>query len=219
MDYQTESALERIQRFGIQSVSAIDLLAILIAENQEKTIEAENSARLWIQKNNIQKIMDLSLTELKELGLEDIFLAQKALAGLELGRRAGHAGTGPAQYIEEAEDVVKLFGYLKSEKKEHFCAVYLNSKNRVLCTRTIHIGTVNMSLAGPREIFREAIREGAASLIAVHNHPSGDPVPSIEDIHITKKLKESGSLLGIPMLDHIILGHQCYYSFQEKGSI
>ena len=76
-----------------------------------------------------------------------------------------------------------------------------------------------MSIASPRELFREAIREGAASLIAVHNHPSGDPSPSIEDIQITQKLKESGRLLGIPIIDHLILGQQCYYSFQEKGSI
>lgn len=219
MDHPTESALERIQRFGMQSVSAIDLLAILIAKDQEKITEAESLAREWIQKNHIQKIMDLSFAELAELGLKDTFLSRKALAGLELGRRAGHAGTGPAQYIEEPKDVVKLFDHLKNEKKEHFCAVYLNSKNRVLCTRTIHIGTVNMSIASPRELFREAIREGAASLIAVHNHPSGDPSPSIEDIQITQKLKESGRLLGIPIIDHLILGQQCYYSFQEKGSI
>ena len=217
MTSQTESPFERISRFGVRSVSAIDLLSLVLTQNSSSLSTTEHHARSWIQANGIFKIIELSPAELVELGIEDPFYALKVLSAFELGRRSTKAGAGPVEYIEGPTDVAKLFDYLVQEKKEHFCAAYLNSKNRVLCTRTIHIGTINTSLVGMREVFREAIKEGAASLIAVHNHPSGDPNPSAQDISITHKLKESGKLLGVPLLDHVIIGRQCYYSFQEKG--
>jgi DNA repair protein RadC len=87
----------------------------------------------------------------------------------------------------------------------------------VVSTVTVHIGTVNMSVVGPREVFREAVRENAAALVVAHNHPSGDPSPSPEDIAVTRKLVEVGEILDIPLLDHVIVGDEHYYSMREKG--
>jgi DNA repair protein RadC len=104
-----------------------------------------------------------------------------------------------------------------AEKREHFLAVLLDTKNRVLRTETISIGTLDSSLVHPREVYRVVVREGAACWIAVHNHPSGDPTPSPEDIAITKRLKDAGELLGVPLIDHLILGDGNYTSLRERG--
>ena len=106
---------------------------------------------------------------------------------------------------------------LRFLKQEHFLAIHLNTKNRVLAIETISIGTLDSSLVHPREVFRAAIKNSCASLILVHNHPSGEPYPSNEDLNITRRLKESGELLGIPVLDHIIIGGNKYISLREEG--
>ena len=102
-------------------------------------------------------------------------------------------------------------------EKEEFRAVFLDTRNRVIDTATISVGTLNSSIVHPREVFRAAIRAGSAGLILVHNHPSGDPSPSPEDLAITKRLARAGSMLGIEVLDHIIIGDNVYVSLREKG--
>jgi len=106
---------------------------------------------------------------------------------------------------------------LIAERREHFIAVLLDIKNRVLRTETISIGTLDSSLVHPREVYRVALREGAASWIAVHNHPSDDATPSPDDLAFTRRLKEVGQLLGIELLDHIIIGDGVFTSFRERG--
>jgi DNA repair protein RadC len=97
--------------------------------------------------------------------------------------------------------------------------VYLNAKNGILGTRTIHVGTATTSLVGVRDVYREAIREGATQIAVVHNHPSGDPTPSIEDIDVTDKLVEAGKLMDVHLIDHIIIGHHTFVSLKEKGYV
>ena len=116
-------------------------------------------------------------------------------------------------------DIVELFAYLKHEKKEHFCAVFLDAKNMVIRTATIHIGTQTSSIVAPADVFREALREGAVSVVVAHNHPSGDPTPSAEDIIVTDRLVELGRLLNIPVLDHVVIGERKSVSFRERGLI
>jgi DNA repair protein RadC len=101
--------------------------------------------------------------------------------------------------------------------QEHFVCLYLNTKNQVLHKRTIFIGSLNASIVHPREIFKEAFRRSAASIICLHNHPSGDPAPSKEDIEVTKRLVECGKIIGIDLLDHLIIGEHKYVSLKEKG--
>jgi DNA repair protein RadC len=101
--------------------------------------------------------------------------------------------------------------------QEHFVTLYLNTKNQVLHKKTVFIGSLNASIVHPREVYKEALRRSAASIICIHNHPSGDPSPSREDIEVTKRLNECGKILGIDLLDHLIIGENKFVSLKEKG--
>jgi len=113
--------------------------------------------------------------------------------------------------------VYELFRDLKCESKEHFMALHLDGKNRILCYELISLGSLNQSIVHPREVFKSALLSSAAALILIHNYPSGDPQPSSEDLSITRRLKEAGELLGVRILDHLIVGDGTYYSFADQG--
>jgi DNA repair protein RadC len=113
--------------------------------------------------------------------------------------------------------VYEMFSELIQETKEHFLALHLDGKNRIICLDRVSIGSLNQSIVHPREVFKSAVLSSASALILVHNHPTGDPSPSSEDIQITRRLREAGTLLGIAVLDHIIIGNGEYCSFVEKG--
>src|SRR5690606_23612398 len=106
---------------------------------------------------------------------------------------------------------------LKYLQKEHFIVLFLNTKNRVMGKETLSIGSLNASIVHPREVFRSAIQRSSASIICAHNHPSGDPGPSPEDIEVTRRLQEAGKLIGIELLDHLIIADQSYVSMKELG--
>lgn len=129
-------------------------------------------------------------------------------------------GEGRAEYsgeaISDARAVYALFSFLRQETKEHFIALHLDVKNRILCIDRVSIGTMTGSLIHPREVFKTALLSSAASLLLIHNHPSGDTNPSREDISITEKLKQAGEIMGIALLDHVIIGDG-YVSLKEKG--
>jgi DNA repair protein RadC len=113
--------------------------------------------------------------------------------------------------------VVRLFDFLSRETKEHFWAVHLDSKNRMLCLDQVSTGSLNASIVHPREVFKSCLLSSAAALLLVHNHPSGDPTPSNEDREITMRLKEVSDLLGIRLLDHVVIGDGRHYSFAHQG--
>ncbi len=127
---------------------------------------------------------------------------------------------GTAQYvantISNAQTVYALFSFLQQETKEHFIALHLDAKNRILCIDRVSAGTMTNSVIHPREVFKTALLSSATSLLLIHNHPSGDPAPSREDILITEKLKGAGEIMGIAVLDHVIIGDG-YVSLKEKG--
>ncbi|WP_379669604.1 RadC family protein [Pueribacillus sp. YX66] len=121
--------------------------------------------------------------------------------------------------VNSPEDAYTLFNRvfdLKNKTKEHFVMACLNIKNKVVGLHVIHIGSINMSLVSPRDVFQSALLNNAKGIIIAHNHPSGDPDPSREDIEVTKRLVEAGDMLGIDVLDHIIIG-DCYISLRERG--
>ncbi len=173
--------------------------------------------RILARYRSLQGLGSASQTELAEMTGLDSFEILRANALIELGRRYANSGKGPVTAIEGPEDVFELLDHLKSEKKEHFVAVLLDAKNKILRTAVIHIGTLTSSVVGPREVFREAIRDGASSIIVAHNHPSGDPTPSPEDFEVTKLLVEVGEILDIPVLDHVIIGERGFRSLQRIG--
>jgi DNA repair protein RadC len=215
---QTESLVHRARTSGVASATTMELLAIGFSRREDDADSAENMARdLLRYMQKIQAIGDLDGKAISEkTGLEG-FEVLRCRALIELGRRSAGAGKGDHREINSAADIVALLAHLRNEKKEHFCSVLLDAKHQVLRTCTVHIGTLTMSVVGPREIFRDAIREGASSIIVAHNHPSGDPTPSPEDINVTDKLKEVGQLLDIPLIDHVIIGSPGYTSFSERG--
>lgn len=155
------------------------------------------------------------LTEIKGIGPGK---AAALLAAIELARRlcAGPPEERPA--IKSPQDVAGLvMGEMRHLDREHFRAILLDAKNRALKVETVSVGTLNTSFIHPREVFKSAVKNSAAAIILVHNHPSGDPAPSEEDIRVTRRLVEAGLLLGIEVLDHVVIGDGRFVGFREKG--
>lgn len=121
--------------------------------------------------------------------------------------------------FKNSKDIYSLFKHLSKESREHFIALHLDSKNKIVCIDRVSIGTLSSSIVHPREVFKSALLSSCASIAFVHNHPSGDPEPSKDDLIITRKLQEAGKIIGIQVLDHIIIGNGSYISLMEKGYI
>jgi DNA repair protein RadC len=214
-----DGAFERIRRAGAKTAPSIDLLSVALSRYPDDVAANEPAATKLIKKYRMSDLGDISAAELNgTLGLEP-FEIERFRSALELGRRSAAAAKGDREVINNSKDVAEYFDWLKDEPKEHFCALYLTSKSGIIKQQTVHIGTLNMSVVGPREVFRTAVHESAASVIVVHNHPSGDPEPSPEDIQVTRKLIEAGRLLDIQLLDHVIIGHHGYASLNERGVV
>lgn len=194
--------------------STRELLSLTIRESPDSQV-IDNLSDL-IQSPN--QLIDCTLQELMNLQGIGEKKALQLKASLELGRRVYQAPIREITYIKNPNEVVN---YLEAEMRyldrEHFREILLNRKNGILAIETISIGGLSSSLVHPREVFKPAIKKSAASIILVHNHPSGDPSPSGEDIEITKRLAESGSLLGIEILDHIIIGDARWTSLKSSG--
>ena len=122
----------------------------------------------------------------------------------------------PATRFTSPEQIFQIFSFMQYETKEHFITLHLDGKNRIVCIDQVSTGSLNQSIVHPREVFKTALVSSAAAIVLLHNHPSGDPTPSREDMEITRRLKEAGDLLGIRVLDHIIVG-ESYCSFVERG--
>lgn len=147
--------------------------------------------------------------------------AQAIVAALELHKRlAARIDELPRKSITSPRLAAELFmEELRYKKKEHFKVLLLNTKNHVISREEVSIGSLNASIVHPREIFNQPLRKSASSIILIHNHPSGDPSPSQEDLEVTRRLVDAGNILGIAVRDHIIIGDGCFFSFKEKGLI
>lgn len=199
------------------AASVIDLLCVGFSRTEKDARQAELMARDILKRyDKLTGLAEMSSSELVQMTGYDQFEVMRATALVEIGRRAGVASRGDMPMIDIADDVAKRLDHLRLEKREHFVVVILDSKNQIQRIAIVHIGTVNMSIVGAREVFREAIRDGASSIIVAHNHPSGDPTPSPEDIEVTDKLVEIGKMLDIPVLDHIIIGYDKFISFERE---
>ncbi|MCE9557500.1 MAG: DNA repair protein RadC [Armatimonadetes bacterium] len=212
--------VSRIQAVGLKGADAQLLLAVCLAKNEEDIDFAEDRAREVFRRTQLIGIADLAkldFTSNSELSEFEVF---RTLCAIALGRKVGLAGKNPIPTtISTAEDAWAAFADLAFETREHFCALFLDSRNGIIARKTIHIGTLNMSPVGVREVFREAVRENASTIIVAHNHPSGDPSPSMDDIDVTHRLAEAGDLLDIVLRDHIIIGHGKFVSLKRQGVI
>ena len=216
MDGRTVGSLERVRESGCVAATTVDLLAVAFAR-REGDVSLDVGRELARRYEPLARLAEAGIAEVREItGLEP-FETLRNQALLELGRRTAGVGRGDRTQIGSPEEVVERLAYLRREKQEHFVAVLLDAKNGIMKVSTIHMGTLTMSVVGPREVFREAIREGASSLIVAHNHPSGDPTPSPEDIEVTTRLAEIGRTLDIPLHDHVIIGDPSWISLRARG--
>ena len=202
---------------GAKGSSPTDLLALGLSRRVEDAEPNEGLARAMLRREGgVRNLVELTPADLAAHGL-DLFESARFLALLELGRRMGNAGRGEVSSIDGPEDVFRLCDDLRHQKKEFFVAILLDTQNGVMRRATIHVGTLTASLVGAREVFREAVRDGASSIVVAHNHPSGDPSPSPEDVQVTRQLIMAGSLLDIPVFDHIVIGDTTFSSLKRMG--
>ncbi len=216
-----ERPRERLQRLGADALSSQELLALIIGRGIPKRSVMTIAQELLTRFGNVKAIGEATLEELTQIKGIGVAKAVQIKASFELGKREDLEPDGLPPYdIRNPEAVVKAVGAsIKEKAKEHFKLILLNNRNRIICTSTVSVGTLNTSLVHPREVFKDAILHSAASVVLAHNHPSGDPEPSEDDMKITRKLVDSGKILGIEVLDHIIIGKNSFCSFREKGLI
>ena len=207
--------MERLEKKGASTLSDAELLAVILKTGNKEENVIDMSNRL-ISKYGIGKLSNCSLTELQEIKGIGKVKASQILALFEFNKRHSLSKLD-SKPIKSAKDVYDYCSpKLSSSDKEHFMILHLNSRNKIIKEEVVSIGTLNGSLIHPREVFKSAIKESANSIILVHNHPSGDPEPSVEDEQITEKLFKSGEILNIKVLDHVIIGKDFFYSFKEK---
>jgi len=211
---------ERMIHKGVQALSNVELIAILLGTGSVGESVVNLAHRVMGHVGGLRQFLDISMEELTEVKGIGPAKAISLLASVELGRRIAKPTPETRCTIRSPEDVSKfMMEELRYLQQEHFVCLFLNTKNQVIGQHTIFIGSLNSSIVHPREVFKEAIRRSSASIICLHNHPSGDPAPSKEDIEVTKRLIQAGQLVGIDILDHVVIGDGRYYSLKEHGLI
>ena len=215
-----ERPRERLAALGAQNLSAPELIACLLGRGISGESVLVTARRLLARFESLQGIAEASVEELSQVRGIGLAKACQLKAAVEIGRRAelysGEESRGrPLETPEAAGRAARR--WLAGRKKEHFILLLLDSRHRILRVAEISVGTLDMSVVHPRETFREAILASAAAIILAHNHPSGDPAPSREDLELTRRLTEAGRLLGIPVLDHLIVGAGQPLSLRSAG--
>lgn len=213
-----ERPRERLQHYGPGALSNAELLAILLSTGTKGENVLNLSSRLLAEHGGLAGLSKAGFGELARIkGLGQAKTCQLK-AALELGRRLMLASPGQRLQITSPADAANmLMAEMSLLEQEHLRVLLLDTKNYIISAPTIYIGNVNTSIVRTCELFREAIRENSTSIIMAHNHPSGDPTPSPEDVQITKQVVEAGNLLNIKVLDHLIIGKQRYTSLKERG--
>ena len=214
-----EQPRERLLLEGAGSLSNRELLAVLLRTGSKEESVLKLSDKILHHFDGLRMLKDATLEELVSIHGVGIAKATQLIAAFELGRRMVRLEYQNRYSIRSPEDCATyMMEEMRFLQQEHFVCLYLNTKNQVIHRQTIFIGSLNSSIVHPREVFK-AFRRAAASIICLHNHPSGDPAPSREDIEVTKRLVECGRIIGIEVLDHIIIGDHKFVSLKEKGHI
>lgn len=215
-----ERPRERLAQHGAETLSNGELLAILLRTGSRKESALALANRLLAKFETLKGISQATVEELSTIDGLGLAKAAQLKAAFELGKRLALTADENRPAISCPGDAASLvMERLRYEDKEHFLALFLDSRHRVIAHRTISIGNLQANLVHPREVFKEAVSRSAAAIIAVHNHPSGDPSPSEEDYAITARLKEAGELMGIGLLDHIIIGAGKFVSLKEENRL
>ncbi len=207
---------EKLEKYGPGKLSNAELLAILLRTGT-KDLNVLKLSQKILQKFTGEKLLHATIEELKNIHGLGTAKACEIIACLELGRRL--LKDKKHILLLSPKDVWENLKDIRDHKKEHFVIFYLDTRNQEIQREIISVGTLNANLVHPREVFESAIRHSAAQVIVAHNHPSGDPTPSSEDIEITKRLVQAGQILGIELLDHIVVSKDKYESLKELGHI
>jgi len=209
---------ERLLRQGAKSLSNQELLAILLRTGTKEESVLVLANRVLSTFERLHQLKHATIEEMVAIkGIGEVKAIQ-ILAAIELGRRLSQKQNDDKYTVRSPQDAAAyLMPDMTSLSQEHFVVLFLDVKNQIIHKKTIFIGGLNASIVHPREIFREAVKRSAASIICAHNHPSGVPTPSPEDIEVTKRIQEAGFIIGIELLDHIIIGDHQFTSLKEKG--
>ncbi len=211
---------ERLKLNGSSALNNSELLAILLRTGNAGKTAIELASQILKEQGSLKKLGSITMEELSNFKGIGTAKAAQIIAAIELGKRIATTGEQARSKLSCPEDVaVLLLEEMRHLDREQFRSLSLTTKNHLIAVDTISIGSLNSSIVHPREVFKKAIIRSAAGVIFVHNHPSGDPEPSKEDISITNRLLQAGETIGINVLDHIIIGDNCFISFKEKGLI
>lgn len=216
---ENERPKEKLLRYGAESLSNPELLAIVLRTGTKGENVLNLSRKIIAELNGLNGILNASVKEMTKIKGVKEAKASQILAIAELFRRFNtYKSFNEFKRITSPREVANmLYGEMGASNQEVLKLIILNTKNEVVKIKDVFKGSLNSSLVHPREIFNEAIRSSAASIIICHNHPSGDPTPSSEDIKVTTRINQSGEIIGIKLIDHIIIGRNNYVSLKEKG--
>ncbi len=216
----SERPRERLLRFGVEALSAQELLALILGSGTRGESVMLTGQRLLSRFGDLQGMAGSSVEELSTVRGIGLAKATQLKAAFELGRRLDSYPVKEKRAIRSPEDALQeVKAKLKGKKKEHFLTILLDTRNQVIGIAPISVGSLDSSVVHPREVFREALAASAASVIFVHNHPSGDPSPSEDDIKLTQRLVEAGKIMGVEVLDHVVVADSAYASLKGMGSI
>ncbi len=218
---ESDKPRERLYQYGSENLSDEELISIILKTGTKGMSVKEVSLKLLENVGDIKRLKDIGINTLMGINGIGRVKAIEIKAAIELGRRI---------YIENNKlsgvilnNSLKIYEYFKdlvgNKKQEYFYTVYVDTKGRYIDKKCLFVGTINNSIVHPREIFKEAYLLSANGIICIHNHPSGDPTPSKEDVMITKKIKEIAMIHGIKLVDHLIVGVNSYYSFYEDNKL
>ena len=217
-----ERPYEKCSRLGAEHLSDVELLAVLLRTGTrgENAVELARKILYHAGESGILGIHQFNVERLRQIrGIGEVKAIQISCIS-ELAKRLAKASYQDKVCFTDPKTIAQYYMEdLRHEKQEHMKLLMLNTKAKLLGETTISKGTVNASLITPRELFIEALQKNAVSIIILHNHPSGDPTPSRDDMLTTKRILDAGALIGIELLDHIIIGNNCYMSFREEGML
>lgn len=213
----TEKPREKFKTLGPNNLSNEELIAIILRTGTSDMSVKDLAIKISKEIKDITFYNNWNINNLTKIkGIGEV-KAITLLSAIELGRRTTIKKETRKFSITNANIIYELFKYeLDNLDQEHLITVFLDTKKQIICHKTIFVGTINKIIVHPREIFFEAIKNCAVFIILIHNHPSGDPTPSKEDINFTRDIKMSGEIIGIPLIDHIIIGNNKYYSFYDN---
>ncbi|MCR5439976.1 MULTISPECIES: RadC family protein [unclassified Selenomonas] len=215
-----ERPREKLLAAGAAGLSNTELLAVLLrtGTHEKSALRIAEEVLAYYKERGLLAIAHIPAAELAAIHGVGQAKAATILAAVELGRRLAIAEAESAEVVNGPEDVAHFaMPRFRFEQREHFAVMLLDTKNHILGLHDVSVGSLQAAVVHPREVFRTAVDYAAASMILLHNHPSGDPTPSHEDITVTTRLVKAGKIMDIPVLDHVIIGRNRYVSLKDKG--